>query len=46
MLAAKAAAGMGTSQNCGPPSSYAGMCAALKQCGTLNLNLLNIQIQN
>jgi hypothetical protein len=22
------------------------MCAALKQCGTLNLNLLNIQIQN
>ncbi len=32
--------------NCGPPSSYAGMCDALRQCGTLNLNLLNIQIQN
>ncbi len=32
--------------NCGPPSSYAGMCDALKECGTLNLNLLNIQVQN
>ncbi len=32
--------------NCYPPSSYVGMCDALKQCGTLNLNLLNIQIQN
>jgi hypothetical protein len=32
--------------NCCPPSSCAGMCDALKQCGTLNLNLLNIPIQN
>jgi hypothetical protein len=44
-FAAKAAAG-GDFANCGAQSSYAGMCDALKQCGTLNLNLLNIQIQN
>ncbi len=32
--------------NCSPPSNSASVCDALKRCGTLNLNLLNIQTQN
>ncbi len=45
-VSSKGSSRHGDFANCGPPSSYAGMCDALKQCGTLNLNLLNIQIQN
>jgi len=44
-LVAKAAAGMGTSQ-IAAHQVVMQVCDALKQCGTLNLNLLNIQIQN
>jgi hypothetical protein len=45
-VSSKGSSRHGDFANCGPPSSYAGMCDALKQCGTLNLNLLNIQIEN
>jgi hypothetical protein len=45
-VSSKGSSRHGDFANCGPPSSYAGMCDALEQCGTLNLNLLNIQIQN
>jgi len=45
-VSSKGSSRHGDVANCSPPCSYAGMCDALKQCGTLNLNLLNIQIQN
>ncbi len=45
-VSSKGSSRHGDFTNCSPPCSYAGMCDALEQCGTLKLNLLNIQIEN